>query len=397
MCASTGWNSSLRTGQEYFTPAIPVQTVGPTTSLSMTVRLRPGAVLSVPVTGFDPAYNICLDLLSGGPDATDTTFCELPKDGRVTVGPIEAGTYQAFLRPAAGAGEQWLADSGGSGEQRKASVLRLTAGAMLTAPVQHLGPAGSIAGKVSNTANDAAADGCVAVSQTTFGYSCIGTGGSYRIDGLGPYAWPVVYYGRTNNPTVWSGNVTSRLDAQLIPVIPGQTATYNFILPKIGWFDVNAPFITADWQVTAYDAQTGDYAGSVNGYSVGTGPVLLRYDVYNGCDWTSCWIWHQKVPGKIASGVFHPGTDTRPAPLTIVPGTNCRSEQPPLVLTNGANQQQNRMLSGVGGNQPHHVTVTGSMAKPAMAAPQTVPAQTFNELVRNSFDAALQLAVSALP
>jgi hypothetical protein len=395
MCASTGWNSSLRTGQEYFTPAIPVQTVGPTTSLSMTVRLRPGAVLSVPVTGFDPAYNICLDLLSGGPDVTDTTLCELPKDGRVTVGPIEAGSYQVFLRPAAGAGEQWLADSGGSGEQRKASVLRLMAGAMLTAPVQHLGPAGSIAGKVSNTANDVAAGGCVAVSPTS--YSCIENDGSYRIDGLGPYAWPLAFHGQNGNPTVWSGNATSRLDAQLIPVVPGQTATYDFVLPKIGWFAVKAPNITAYWQVTAFDAQTGDYAGSVNGYSVGMGPVLLRYDVSNGSGWTSCWIWHQKAPGKIASGVFYPGTETRPAQVTIAPGRNCLPEQPPLVLTNGANQQQNRMLSGVGGNQPHHVTVTGSMAKPAMAAPQTVPAQTFNELVRNSFDAALQLAVGALP
>jgi Carboxypeptidase regulatory-like domain len=385
----------VRTGQDYFAPTVLTNTVGPGASLSVTVRLRPGAVLSVPVTGFDPSYNICMDLLSGGPNVTDTTFCELPKDGRVTVGPIEAGTYQAFLRPAAGAGEQWLADSGGSGEQRKASVLRLTAGAMLTAPVQHLGPAGSIAGKVSNTANDAAAGGCVAVSPTS--YSCVETDGSYRIDGLGPYAWPLVFHGQVNNPTVWSGNATSRLDAQLIPVVPGQTATYNFVLPKIGWFDVKAPFITAFWQILAFDAQTGDYAGSYNDYSVGTGPVLLRYDVYNGTGWTSCWIWHQKAPGKIASGVFYPGTQTRPAQVTVAPGVNCRPEQPPLVLTNGANQQLNRMLSGVGSSQQRHVNVTTSMAKPAMAAPETVPAQTFNELVRNSFDAALQLAIGALP
>jgi hypothetical protein len=88
---------------------------------------------------------------------------------------------------------------------------------------------------------------------------------------------------------------------------------------------------------------------------------------------------------------------TQASAPAIASSRNCLPEQPPLVLTNGANQQLGRMLSGVGGNQPHHVTVTGVSAQTAIAVPATVPAQTFNELVRNSFDAALQLAVGALP
>jgi hypothetical protein len=322
----------------------------------------------------------------------------------VALGPFEAGTYQAFLKPSAMAGAQWLADAGGSGEQRTATVLRLTAGQALTAPAQHFGPVGSIGGTITNSANNATASGCVSIPPSVLDVYCITPGGGYRITGLGPYAWPVHFTGYSASPTVWAGNAMSRLDAQLITVPPGQMATYDFVLPQIGSFAVSGPSASTYWRLDAFDAQTGDYAGSVNDYSIGRGPVLLRFNVYSGDGSTvsSCWLWHPQVPGRIASGVFYPGTAGQPAPLKITPGRNCRPEQPPLVLTNGANQMRGQMVSMAGPSQPHgngpSLSKTASFPTPAPAAVTSqVPAQTFNELVHNSFDAALQLAVGVLP
>jgi Carboxypeptidase regulatory-like domain len=388
------------------------QTVHPApgTVTDVTLRMTPGAMLTVPVRNVDPAYSICIYLFHPNPSGRWELECEMPTNGVVTYGPLPADTYRAFLQPTNSkvTGAQWVSDSGGSGEERSATLLRLSAGSTTAAPEQHLGPAGSITGRAIDPKTHEIVQGCVQIVASSGAFVAPGSctnGGNYRIDGLGPYAWPLFFEAENFHGSTWSGGATSRLNAKLLPVTGGQTAYYDFAPGSPAYFDVQGP---ADAQalsvsVYAYDAQTGDRAGSQwasSSYSnIGPGPklLLIGYTDLGGTRRT-CWM---NRPARLRSeqpnGIYYGGSWEHQTPITVVPGKTCLNTMPPIVRITPAPGNMKPLFPGQPPAPRQAVSVTGRSGVAGSPSVAATEPETFNELVQNSFDSALQLAIGALP
>ena len=179
------------------------------------------------------------------------------------------------------------------------------------------------------------------------GSECVDVRGSYRLDKLGPYAWPLRYDGVTSHASIWSGAASSRLDASLVPVTAGATTTYNFAAGEPLWFAVTPPSGASSWNLSTVDAQTGEYAGSMSpGQSgMGPGPKLLHFSYVKNGTWSDCWIQRPARLARLASGVYLPGPASKPTRITVGPGGNCLPTMPPLVITTPAGQRWAQMQS----------------------------------------------------
>jgi len=181
------------------------------------------------------------------------------------------GRYNLLAMPnlSGGLGMQWVGPAGGTGDQREASVLSLTNGQSAPALTIRLDRAGSITGRVTSETGQPVTFGEVglltqsaAVGGGATPSAVIEPDGTYRLDGLGPYQWPLILHA-TGHAYQWSGVKPSRYEAQKIQVTAGGTATYNHVM-KVG--TTISGTVTGrdgariDGWLRAFNAETGDHA-----------------------------------------------------------------------------------------------------------------------------------------
>ena len=211
---------------------------------------------------------------------TKTTFvfpdgcpARTDENGNITVTVDNPGTYNLFALPDRGSayGAQWVTASGGTGSQDEAVKITVKAGKTVAAPRIKLDKHGTIAGKVTSTTGQPLVNGHVGIlgpdtgAGADFRYVSIAPDGSYSVDFLGPYEWPLLF-GARDHAYQWSGGVGNRLKATKVAVSAGKTTKFNYKM-KVGT-DVTitstAPF-SDNSRYLLENAVTGDVMGIVDG------------------------------------------------------------------------------------------------------------------------------------
>jgi hypothetical protein len=191
-------------------------------------------------------------------------------DGQVIVEVPQAGTYQllAWPRDAHGYGAQWVGSEGGTGEQGRAVKVTVPDGGVATAPIVRMDPAGVVTGVVTDTDGQPVTSGFVRMGHDGIGIgfglgqAWIHEDGSYSLGGLGPYEWPLVF-DVWDHPTQWSGGTADRSRADGVPVVAGQSTTFDYQL--VAGTSVSLAIAGDAWDregfVVALNARTGDRVG----------------------------------------------------------------------------------------------------------------------------------------
>jgi hypothetical protein len=151
--------------------------------------------------------------------------------GRVTVEVPGPGQYTLFAlpKPDSPYGAQWVGPDGGTGRQQDARRVTLAAGETKRVAQVLLDPRATISGwihprelpgLVSIAAPNPEVDDARVLP--------INPDGTFDIDWVGPYEWPVLF--RLDGEALqWSGGVGNRLIAETIPAVPGGSADrYRF-------------------------------------------------------------------------------------------------------------------------------------------------------------------------
>lgn len=271
-------------------------------TVAVTVKMRPAARISTTVvdaaTGA-PVAGVCAGAFKPKHVAQPDGFgyCS-DATGRLTIGRLTAGTYRLFVDPteAPRYGRQWLGATGGTGDERQAASVTAAVGEVATAPTVRLDPAGSIAGTVTDGATGVPIEFSsvnLLTSHPGAGLSETSTDedGHYRIDRLGPYAWPLGF-AANGYAGQWSGNAADRYAATPVQVTAGGVATGDIGLVR--GVEVRGTVALedgtpVDGYVATKNAETGDYAGTDYAED---GTYLIRviagqrvsyaYDVYAG-------------------------------------------------------------------------------------------------------------------
>ncbi|MEW2430036.1 carboxypeptidase regulatory-like domain-containing protein [Micromonospora sp. NPDC047644] len=241
---------------------------------TLTVKLRPGAVISTTIVDRQsgaPLSDVCLDaFLPKQATLRDNVGECSDRNGRVQVGPLAAGSYKLFATPQSRSyGRQWVGAEGGTGDERQAVTVVATVGQVATGPQVKVDRAGKVTGAVTDGAGKPLAniDVSVLTGHPGLGVQDATTNerGVYTIERLGPYAWPLVFAGHPY-ANEWSGDKRSRFTATPVTVTAGATATHNTQLDQgVG---LTGTFRTPDGTpftggfVVARSADTGDIAGS---------------------------------------------------------------------------------------------------------------------------------------
>ncbi|MFY1632519.1 hypothetical protein ACN27F_04395 [Solwaraspora sp. WMMB335] len=147
--------------------------------------------------------------------------------GRVDVAVPGPGSYNLFVLPDSGSqyGAQWVSQTGGTGTQKEARWFTFTADEILPGPTIRLDHRSVITGAVSDADDAPAVHGTVGiVAPVPDGsrdprYSLVGEDGTFVIDWLGPYDWPLLF-SADGYPYQWSGHVGNRLRAELVSADP---------------------------------------------------------------------------------------------------------------------------------------------------------------------------------
>lgn len=278
-----------------------------------TVRLsRAGTIRTRLVSADDPAKGVrgCVYHLPGTvagrlapkPEVGNVVPPVVPRiescsgeDGWVTIGPVGAQQVNLFVRPDAPYGAQWLGHDGlGTGDQELAKRVSVTGTAQTALAPIRLDLGGAIAGTVyPYDVMCASPLGVNAYSLRIPGVAACTENGSYRLDDLGPYAWPVQYRRNDGGYPMyvgpWSGYALDRRSAQPIEVTSGETFEAGLTSDNRGIVMLVATVPGRNTQepayISLYDANTGDLF-SENGLASWTfehavealpTKVLLRY------------------------------------------------------------------------------------------------------------------------
>ncbi|MEV1286680.1 carboxypeptidase-like regulatory domain-containing protein [Micromonospora sp. NPDC049679] len=240
-----------------------------------TVLLKPAAAITTTIvdrrTG-QPVKDVCVDaFLPKQASLRDGHGRCSDRNGKITIGPLEGGSYRLFAIPQDVAyGRQWVGADGGTGDERQAAPVAATAGKAAAAPQVKLDPAGSLTGRVTDAASGAPIQSAGIALLT--GHPGVGVGdevtdadGRYRIGRLGPYEWPLGF-GAHDYAQQWSGGAVSRFTATPIAVTAGGTATHDIALSAgtevTGSFNNQDGTAFAGGWVLAHNAETGDVAGA---------------------------------------------------------------------------------------------------------------------------------------
>ncbi|MEU5723288.1 carboxypeptidase-like regulatory domain-containing protein [Micromonospora sp. NPDC047738] len=327
---------------------------GETTRL--TVSLEPGAALETSVVdakdGSVPPKTcvrpVSTSKLLVSPTQQEPTsgggYCS-DSSGKIRIGPLPSGPVQLLVIPPAPYGAQWYTEQGGTGDQRAAKAYPLRVGQTMTAPPIRLDRGGALTGRITDRSGKA-----VSSCLQPFGRSadlnypplrtCAGSSGSYTLERLGPYRWPLNVDRQALSETnilapAWSGNATNRFDATLVQVTAGTTtAVPAIVLPpaaRIRSMDVGTTAKQIG-QVEVYQPTTGDridYGAVLGAGSTLTGlpagPIVLRAVLTNG---TPCWYVGPPIGPRT-----HGGLGPTPIVLTagqvvetlrLVPGETCK-------------------------------------------------------------------------
>ncbi|MET8909157.1 hypothetical protein [Micromonospora sp. NPDC004551] len=243
--------------------------------------------------------------------------------GRLRLDNVEAGSWNLFVRPTDGSpyGAQWVGATGGTGDPASARTVTLAAGRTVTVPPIRLDRAGTITGTVTSAATGApVTSGEVSLAHSA-GLSYLRWGtyldgqGTYRIDWLGPYRWPLLFT-TSDHALQWSGGVATRSQARTVTVRAGRSTTYSPALKRGtlvtgGLTDPEGRPVSAT--LTFHNAATGEVVGSVWDYDG-------RYEarVLGGQAVTVAWQW-----GGFASyaGWYDGAADPTGAKRVRVPAT----------------------------------------------------------------------------
>lgn len=201
--------------------------------------------------------------------------------GAVTLRVREPGTYTVFVRPQEGSpyGAQWVGPTGGTGTQSRASRVAVTTGGSASLPPVKLDPRGTITGTVTGADGEPPRNGAVGivapgvVSGGDWYHSPVAEDGSYVIDWLGPYQWPL-FFTAEDHPYQWSGGVGNRLAARRVPVRAGETTSFDYRMKTGAKLRVTAQGTTGTARVVVRNAVTGDAAGVGAGADLSAGVLI---------------------------------------------------------------------------------------------------------------------------
>jgi len=247
------------------------------------VRLRPVGRITTTVT----------DRATGAPAAGVCVFpireksfefpngCEFRSDaqGEVTITANEPGRYRLFVLPDRNGpyGAQWVGATGGTGSELAAKRLTVEAGAAVAAPTIRLDRKGVVTGTVTTADGAPVRHGTVGVVGPEFNlgtdlrYARVAEDGTYRIDWLGPYRWPLLFKAEAH-PYQWSGGLGNRYLARTVAVQAGGTSTFDYTLRAGAEVTVKFPSVRSG-RVVVRNAETGDLMGMADGL-VGAGVTL---------------------------------------------------------------------------------------------------------------------------
>jgi len=122
-------------------------------------------------------------------------------DGSLTVEVGQGGPYHLFVYPknGSGYGAQWVGTVGGTGSELSAATFTVANGQSITVPTIKMDKAGTITGKVTSETGKAVKYGTVTMAPQSyhsgggFGEVPVAADGTYKIDFLGPYTWPLLF------------------------------------------------------------------------------------------------------------------------------------------------------------------------------------------------------------
>lgn len=242
----------------------------------VTLRVQPAATLKVRIDDrAQPSYHpeTCIVAMRPAPTTTKLAYaCNTAPGGThdsVIIGGLPPGDIELFAVPKGTVyGAQWVGATGGVGDRRYAQRITLRTGQRGTATVR-LDRAGSISGRIKDRWMDAPIGACAhalpefPLDQPLLPESCTNSDGYYRIDGLGPYSWPIMYANGMHVPT-WSGGADNRFSATPVKVTAGATVTADMLLVRARSLtvDVYSGSERIAATVFAFDAATGDPVGS---------------------------------------------------------------------------------------------------------------------------------------
>ncbi|MEV4625611.1 carboxypeptidase regulatory-like domain-containing protein [Micromonospora sp. NPDC049523] len=258
-------------------------TAGQQTDVQIT--LRPYAKISTRVTDRATGAgvpNVCVSaqkvktfVFQDGCERTDST-------GAVTLSVADPDSYNLFVLPSTGSpyGAQWVGPDGGTGEQDAARRITVATGETKSAPKIKLDPRGTITGTVSSHNGAPVRNGFVGIVGPDTGvgtdtrYSEVAADGSYSIDWLGPYQWPLQFKA-ADYPFQWSGGVGNRLNAQTVLAGQNQPTDFDYTLKQGATLVVTVPDDPGWGRAIIRNAVTRDPIAIIDSESFATGAQTL--------------------------------------------------------------------------------------------------------------------------
>jgi hypothetical protein len=197
-------------------------------------------------------------------------FCS-DDQGVLHIGPIETGAYTLYAA-AFGEdtvyGDQWVGPIGGVGTQEQARRVAVKVGKVTTIPPVKADHAGVVTGTVTSATGQPRADANVGNSAYEPGPGPNGRrgytdeNGHYRLEHLGPYAWPLLIQA-PGQPDQWSGGVPNRRTATLVNVTAN--TVFNPVLAAgvhvSGTVHEPGGAPAGEGRLIAYNSVTGDVTG----------------------------------------------------------------------------------------------------------------------------------------
>jgi protocatechuate 3,4-dioxygenase beta subunit len=297
-------------GRYFGTNEVPVMVTGGTDT-RLTVALRPAAVIETVVkdarTGA-PVARICVAPMPAGRSMLPDGFGFCSDDqGVLRIGPIETGTYTLYAAANGEGnayGDQWVGPIGGVGTQEQARRVAAKVGKVTSTPPIRMDLAGVVTGTVTSANGQPLADANVGNSAYDPGPGPNGRraytdeSGHYRLEHLGPYAWPLLIQA-PHQADQWSGGVGNRRTATLVNVTAN--AVFNPVMVagvtvSGTVFEHDGSPVSVGGRLIAYNSVGGDVIGvseldANGGYQlllVGGQKVKLRLERYDG-NGTSSW------------------------------------------------------------------------------------------------------------
>lgn len=232
--------------------------------------------------------------------------------GRVNVSVPGTGSYNLFALPDSGSryGAQWVGQTGGTGTQRNARWFTFNADEIKPGPRIRLDDRSVIVGTVTGADEAPLVNGTVGIvapipdGSRDPRYSTVAEDGSFIIDWLGPYRWPLLFKA-DGYPYQWSGHVGNRLRAELVNVGPN-AVPYEYQLERGTTVTIEiADAPTGPGRVVLHNVSTRDPVGIAElgeGQASASLQVLPRQQVKIHCVCSGELRWHGGTDFASATG-----------------------------------------------------------------------------------------------